>query len=137
MRPESSEDRRLCVLVADADAHSRSRLSTALREAGHRVHTAGDGEEALHKAHQERPDVVFLDTDLPGQGGWLVCAKLKLRGDDSPMVVMVVRGQSVEHLPDAAHPNRFAEFVQADELVRRPVDTELALRMIQELAAEV
>jgi CheY-like chemotaxis protein len=128
------DDRSVCVLVADSDSHARSRLATALKDSGRRVLVACDGEEALAKARDERPEIVFLDSALAGQGGWLVCAKLKLQ-TDAPMVVMMADRASESSVTDAGHPDRFAAFVQADELLRKPFDSAEALRLVGERVA--
>ena len=38
---------------------------------------AGDGEEALSLAQQERPDLAFLDVMMPKMDGFEVCRRLK------------------------------------------------------------
>lgn len=134
MLPDEVDDRSMCVLVADSDAYARSRLATALRDAGRRVIVASDGEEALAKTFDERPEVAFLDVHLAGQGGWLVCAKLKLRGD-APIVVMMVDRHATT--ATSGHSGRFAAFVQADELLRKPFDVDEALRLVHSRAASV
>jgi DNA-binding response OmpR family regulator len=123
-------DRSACILVADSDAHARSRLAAALKDANCRVLVAADGEEALAKACEERPEVAFLDANLTGQGGWLVCAKLKL-ASSPPMVVMMVDRGAEKSVAGAGHPDRFAAFVQADEVLRKPFDAAAAVRLVQ------
>lgn len=135
MLPEDdSDDRQAVVLVAAADAHARACLANALRTAHCRVHLARDGEEALALARDERPEIVFLDAHLPGQNGWLVCAKLKV-GRDSPLVAMMVDRLAVETTADAGRPDRFAEFVQADEVLKKPFAVGEALRVVRDRMA--
>jgi CheY-like chemotaxis protein len=38
---------------------------------------AGDGKEALRKAHDEEPDIIMLDIILPGMNGFEILEKLK------------------------------------------------------------
>lgn len=52
------------------------------------VGTAAGGEEALAKAHEERPDVVLLDLQLPGMHGLDVLAGLK-SGERPPRVIIL------------------------------------------------
>jgi DNA-binding response OmpR family regulator len=131
-----ADDHQTVVLVAAADAHARACLADALRSAHCRVLLASDGEGALELARDERPEVVFLDADLPGQNGWLVCAKLKVRRE-SPLVAMMVDRFAIEKTVDAGRPDRFAEFVQADEVLKKPFEVGEAVRVVRERLAAV
>ena len=48
-----------------------------LELAGHSVHVCGDGRDALRMARELRPDVVFLDIEMPGLSGYAVCHELR------------------------------------------------------------
>ena len=39
--------------------------------------SAGDGEEGLQKAYEEKPDLILLDLVMPKMGGYEVCRRLK------------------------------------------------------------
>jgi DNA-binding NtrC family response regulator len=56
------------VLVADADATTRSAREQQLLAAGHRVSLARTAFEALVKATCQQPDVILLDGSLPDIG---------------------------------------------------------------------
>jgi CheY-like chemotaxis protein len=75
-----------------------------LFKAGYLVLLAGDGEEALHLAHESVPDLVLLDLLLPGIGGEEVLYALKRdsRTEQIPVIV-------VSHLP----PTNFAQLKAA------------------------
>jgi two-component system LytT family response regulator len=49
------------------------------------VDEAGNVEEAITKIHQHRPDLIFLDINMPGKNGFDLLADL----DESPHVVFV------------------------------------------------
>jgi CheY-like chemotaxis protein len=65
------------VLIADDDADARDSLGELLELAGHSVHVCGDGRDALRMARELRPDVVFLDIEMPGLSGYAVCHELR------------------------------------------------------------
>jgi CheY-like chemotaxis protein len=65
------------VLVVDDDGNTRTAISDLLAEAGYTVVVAADGEEAIEKATEKRPDVIMLDTRLPGMDGYEVCKRIK------------------------------------------------------------
>src|SRR4051794_41457620 len=59
---------------------------------GHKVETAYDGNDALKKAAEFRPDVVLSDMAMPGTDGrWLLRA-LKEDMPDCPVVFLTGRG---------------------------------------------
>ena len=58
------------VLVVEDDPDLRTLLEVRLRQCGHRVVTAGSGQEALEVlAERGRPDVAVLDVLMPGMTG--------------------------------------------------------------------
>ena len=65
------------MLVADDQLAARDVTAKVLREAGHRVIVAVDGQDAVDKAAAERPDVVILDVHMPRLGGLEACRQLK------------------------------------------------------------
>lgn len=62
-------DRSLRVLVVDDDANTREVVSGYLRGDGHRVLTATDGCEAMHRFMSEEFDLVITDHGMPGMNG--------------------------------------------------------------------
>ena len=58
------------VLIVDDDLDIRDAVSEFLAFEGHEVFTASDGEQALVRCRQLRPDLVLLDLMMPGMNGW-------------------------------------------------------------------
>ncbi|HVT88419.1 MAG TPA: response regulator [Tepidisphaeraceae bacterium] len=65
------------ILVADDESHILNVVSLKLRNAGFRVVTAADGQEAFDLAHQEKPDLLITDYHMPQLSGLELCQKLK------------------------------------------------------------
>ena len=57
------------ILLVDDDALLRRSLDFNLNQAGYRVSTAANAEDALAVARRDRPDLVLLDIGLPGMDG--------------------------------------------------------------------
>ena len=59
------------VLLADASTEFRGLLQRALEESEEFqvVGAVGDGLEAAHLVHQEKPDLILMDMILPGLDG--------------------------------------------------------------------
>lgn len=58
------------VLVVDDETDIRQALAEVLTFEGYQVVDARDGQEALDKARQYRPELVLLDLMMPRMNGW-------------------------------------------------------------------
>src|SRR5262249_22018125 len=83
------------VLIVDDNADSAESMAVLLRLHGHEVRLAYDGQSALEEAHASRPDVIFLDLDLPIMDGYEVAKRLRLEPAmrDMKLVAMTGYGQ--------------------------------------------
>ncbi|MGE3270143.1 MAG: response regulator [Chloroflexota bacterium] len=79
--PPSAAGRPQTVLIADDDPNIRLLLRTILRGEQFRLLEAADGVEALRVAHEERPDLLLLDWQMPGKDGLSVCRELRADSD--------------------------------------------------------
>jgi DNA-binding response OmpR family regulator len=61
------------LLVADDDAEMRRLVRRTLEKRGFTVIEAKDGEEALSRILELKPDAVVLDVMMPGLSGWEIC----------------------------------------------------------------
>ena len=86
------------ILVADDETHILHVVSLKLRNAGYRVLTARDGQEALELATAERPDLLITDYHMPQLSGLELCRRLKQ--DEAtkhiPAVMLTARGYHLE-----------------------------------------
>ncbi len=65
------------ILVVDDDPDVARFIEVNLRSAGHEVTLASDGEEALEKAVELRPDLILLDVMMPKLDGFEVAQRLR------------------------------------------------------------
>src|SRR5216117_4594347 len=65
------------ILVVDDDPDIARFVEVNLRSAGYDVAVAGDGEEALEKAGELRPDLILLDVMMPRVDGFEVAQRLR------------------------------------------------------------
>jgi PAS domain S-box-containing protein len=78
------------VLVVDDNVDAASALGLLLESAGFSVVLAHDGEVALTRANEVRPDIVLMDLGLPVLDGYQVAAALRNQpGGDDLMLVAV------------------------------------------------
>jgi DNA-binding response OmpR family regulator len=69
------------ILVVDDEPDIRALVQLNLELDGHRVLTAGNGNEALAILGDELPDVMLLDLNMPELDGWAVLQRIKEAGD--------------------------------------------------------
>ncbi len=147
------------LLVIDDDPAFRDGLAETLRDLGHDVTEAVDGEEGLALFNAARPDLVFLDLRMPGMDGLAVLARLRgnAASPSAPVVVLTafasgantidaMRQGAFDHLTkplgrdevievlDRALSRAFAATAAVAEPVDGPlVGASLAIRAVQKL----
>lgn len=88
------------VLIVEDEPHIVLSLEVLLERAGYDTATSTDGEEALERVRELRPDVVLLDIMMPKRSGYEVCRAIKsdpaLRS--IPVIILSAKGQEVEIL---------------------------------------
>ena len=85
---------RVTVLVIDDDPSIRDFLETLATRQGYGVHTASDGESALANLDRTRPDLITLDTVLPGMDGLETLRRIKQRLPEVPVIMLSGHGQA-------------------------------------------
>lgn len=83
-------------LVVDDDVVLADLVAFALRKEGFQVIQAQDGESALRRWSDEKPDIVILDVNLPrtvpATDGFTVLRHIREKSD-TPVILLTVRGE--------------------------------------------
>ena len=58
------------ILVVEDNEDNRDSLTRRLQRRGFAVVTANDGVEGVKAAHNERPDLILMDVNMPELDGW-------------------------------------------------------------------
>ena len=85
------------ILIVDDESHILHVLSLKLGKAGYDVLTAVDGEEGLHIAREEKPDLVITDIQMPYMTGLELSRELAMDGStaDIPVLILTARGYAL------------------------------------------
>ncbi|NUM81381.1 response regulator [bacterium] len=75
------------VLVVDDENTVRSLLKIFLGKAGFELDFAEDGIQAMDKIKSFDPDVIVLDTNMPGKNGIEVCSETKAINPNRPKII--------------------------------------------------
>ncbi len=126
------------LIVDDAPANLRL-LSGMLVEQGYKVRSALNGKLALTGAKAAPPDLILLDTNIPGMSGYKVCAQLKAdpHTRDIPIIFISALDQTEDKVK--AFTLGGVDYVtkpfRVEEVLAR-VETHLRLRALQKQLAE-
>ena len=93
---ERPEDK--MILVVDDEPDVRRYLRMILEDAGFRVMSARDGEEALELIHRERPDFISLDLIMPRKSGHKLLFELKRDRELARIPVLIVTAHARDEL---------------------------------------
>lgn len=78
------------ILIVEDSPTALSMLKNALRCEGHLVITSETGEEGVKKAILEKPDLVIINTILPGIDGFEVCRRIRdSLGQTIPKIIVM------------------------------------------------
>lgn len=84
------------ILIVDDEPLIRDVLAASLADDGFRVRTAPDGRRALDQVAAEPPDLIISDVTMPAMDGVTMLARLRERGDATPVILISARYVAVE-----------------------------------------
>ncbi len=79
------------VLVVDDEVRLAAAVQRGLQAEGFTVDLAHTGTDGLWAATEQRYDAIVLDIMLPGLNGYRVCAELRSRGIDTPILMLTAK----------------------------------------------
>lgn len=115
------------ILVADDSKTIQTVVSLTFRATDFKVVSAGDGQEALRRAAELRPDVVLIDVAMPGKNGYELCKELKNGAGTSAIPVLLLAGAF------EPYDERRAQDARADGFIKKPFDSQALLDRVNTL----
>jgi len=115
------------VLIVDDEPDVLLLLRIELEAEGYDTLLAADGETALRRIFEERPDIVLLDVMMPVIDGWGVLQRLADHRSDTRVVVLSAKASD----GDVAH----ALELGAHEYVTKPFDPAALLATVAHVLA--
>jgi two-component system alkaline phosphatase synthesis response regulator PhoP len=80
------------ILIVEDDPSIRLGLKRSLEFEGFTVDVARDGEEAIQRAFDKKPDLIVLDLMLPKVNGFEVCRTVRKYDSSIPIVILSAKG---------------------------------------------
>lgn len=115
------------VLVVDDSKTELMALSEMLQKQGLQVRTAENGEEALKRLAEDKPDLILMDVVMPGMNGFQ--ATRAINRQDSTKHIPIIMCTSKNQATDIV----WAKRQGATEYVVKPVDPQELLSKIASL----
>jgi DNA-binding response OmpR family regulator len=86
------------ILVVDDEPHVIKSLTFVLTKEGYDVSSAENGEDAMAKMRQSKPNLVFLDVMMPKKNGYEVCQEVKKDSGlrDICVIMLTAKGQEAD-----------------------------------------
>ena len=109
------------ILTVEDDRKVAGFIAQGLREEGHAVDIATDGEEATTLAHVNEYDMILLDVVLPRKNGFQVAQELRREGRNTPILMLTSR-DAVEDIVrglDSGADDYLSKPFRFDELLAR------------------
>jgi DNA-binding response OmpR family regulator len=109
-------------LLVDDDELMRRSLAFNLEQAGYRISTAADAEDALALARRDLPDLILLDIGLPGMDGLDALRNFREEAD-TPIILVTARRRELDQALGLE--------LGADDYVTKPFDLNVLLARIK------
>ncbi len=115
------------VLIVDDSPTDTHLLGEILKKNGFNVFSAGNAQDGIAKAKQEKPDLVLMDIVMPGMNGFEATRAISRDPETShiPVIIISTKGQET----DKAWGMRQG----AKDYMAKPVDEKLLMEKIKAL----
>lgn len=120
----NKKEKNYFILIVDDEAHIRTLLRQELEDEGYGILEAGDGNDALAKARNEKPDLIICDILMPGLNGFDVLTLLKTDKNTSDIPILM---HSVYEDKEKGYK------LGADEYITKSVNTEKLIKSVSDL----
>ncbi len=119
------------ILIVEDETSLAETLKMRFEAAGYSVDIAGDGQDALAKVRQDKPNLILLDIMLPRIDGYKVCRILKFdeKYRHIPVIMLTAKTQEEDQ--------ELGFSVGANAYITKPFDNQELMKKIKELLGEL
>jgi len=115
------------ILVVDDEPNVIKSLTFVLRKEGYDVSSAANGEDAMTKIRESKPNLMFLDVMMPKKNGYEVCQEVKSNStlSDIHIIMLTAKGQEADREKGLN--------AGADEFMTKPFSPMVVVDKVKEL----
>jgi two-component system copper resistance phosphate regulon response regulator CusR len=113
------------ILVIEDECSAAKMLAKGLREQGHAVDIAVDGEDGSYKAAVNPYDLIILDVVLPRKNGLTICREIRQAGSSTPILMLTARDTVEDRIAGLDH--------GADDYLTKPFEYRELLARVRAL----
>jgi two-component system cell cycle response regulator DivK len=129
-----------CILIVEDNPLNMKLFSAMVAAQGYGVLQAGDGQRGLDLAHEEQPDLIIMDVDLPGISGLEATHLLKADPETCDIPIIITTAYAYDDEIQASgcdgymsKPISVVDFVELiDSLMAQDPEPRYVRRMIEE-----
>lgn len=114
-------------LIADDDEVILRLVETTLQSDEYTILKAKDGAEVIEVVRREKPDLVFLDVNMPGIDGYETCRILKTTPETADVTIVMVTAKAS---PEDIEKGRAAG---ADDYFTKPFSPLALLKKVEDV----
>lgn len=100
------------------------------RRTNYQCVTASDGQEAVEKAQQERPDLVLMDVVMPRMNGFEACRMMRQQPSTREIPIVLVTTRSEEAYMEAGFQSG------CNDYITKPIDGAELVTLLQSYLGE-
>lgn len=125
------------ILIVDDDPDIRIVTSTILMSRSYEVVEACNGEEALEKIKEEKPDLMLLDLLMPMMDGFAVAKELQSsRWREHHNMPILVMSSVREEASQRRYELETGHRLSADDYIEKPIEPFILLERVERLLSK-
>ena len=115
------------ILLVDDSKTELHHLSELLTKRGYSIRTAENGEEAMRRLAEDKPDLILMDVVMPGQNGFQLTRSITRdpRFADVPVIMCTSKNQETDRV--------WGMRQGARDYITKPVDSDELMAKIKAL----
>ena len=113
------------ILFVDDEPHIVRLMKRSIERAGYEMVSAADGEEALTLIHEQQPDLLITDIDMPRMTGRQLCRQIQIDFPERKFRIYIITSRTESEHRDWSSTISDLKFVEKPVSMRRLL-TELA-----------
>ncbi len=115
------------ILIVDDNLPSRELMKAILKRSCDEVLDAREGQEALEKITKARPDLIFLDVQMPGMDGFAVLNRIRQDPQSAGLRVVAVTANAMQGERERVLAAGF------DEYIAKPINAAALRKQVKQM----